>query len=367
MKIYRNIICLVFLFFSGSLYSQILKDTADINLIRRGVDYIYDLKFDRAREVYAKISSDYPGNPIPYLFRGIITYWENYPLVPGSPNVPSFKKDMKKCMNIAEGECSTADYPEYLLADLCARGMLLMYYADNDVSMSVLSLAPSTYRYIRRSFEYTSEYSDFYFFTGLYNYYREEYVDVHPVYKSLAILFPRGSRTKGLKELQTASRKSIFLRADSYSYLSYIYLGYENNYEKSMEYLDSLHSMYPDNMVFMTEYIKNLLLLKRYDAAEDALNKCKTGSLNDYFRASISIFNGIIQEKVRMNYRIAKDDYDKGLDLLNGYGEFADDYRAFAYFGLSRISGYYGEKSDRKKYRKQALNLASFKKISFDN
>ncbi|HKK43641.1 MAG TPA: hypothetical protein VJ963_14585 [Bacteroidales bacterium] len=367
MKIIRNCICLVFLFFSGSLYSQILKDTADINLIRKGVDYIYDLKFDKARDEYNKISEDYPENPIPYLFRGIITYWEDYPLIPGSPGVPSFKGDMRKCMDLAEGECSSEDYPEYLLADLCARGMLLMYYADNDISMSVLSLAPSTYRYIRRSFDYTREYNDFYFFTGLYNYYREEYVDVHPVYKSLALLFPRGSRTKGLKELQIASKSSIFLRADAYSYLSYIYIGYENDYEQSLVYLDSLHRIYPANMVFRTEYIKNLLLLKRYGEAESVLKSCDTLNLNNYFKACIIILDGILEEKVRMNYRAAKDDYNSGLVYLDGYGNFADDYRAIAYFGLSRISGFYGDKANRKKYRKKALNIASFKKINFDN
>ena len=367
MKIYRNFLCLVFLFFPVSLFSQILKDTSDIDLIKRGIDYIYDYKSDKAMEVYNTIRSEYPNNPIPDLFRGIMTYWEDYPLVPGSPGVQSFINDLRNSIELAEGECSPADYPEYLLSDLCARGMLLMYYADNGLSMKVLSLAPSTYHYIRRSFDYTSEYSDFYFFTGLYNYYREEYPDAHPVYKSLAILFPRGNRIKGLKQLQSSSKKSIFLRADSYSYLSYIYLGFENDYEKSLEYLDALYSLFPKNMVFKTEYIKNLLLVDRYYDAENVLKTCHPDSLNMYFRACITILEGIIEEKVHMNYTAATDDYNRGLSYLNGYGEFANDYRSYAYFGLSRISAHNGKKADRKKFRKQAQNLSSFKKINFDN
>ena len=63
-------------------------------------------------------------------------------------------------------------------------------------------------------------YSDFYFFTGVYNYYREAYPEAYPVYKPLALLFPKGSKTKGLEDLLIASKNSIFLKAEAFSFLS---------------------------------------------------------------------------------------------------------------------------------------------------
>ena len=59
--------------------AQLLQDTTALNLVREDIDYIYNMQFNDAREVYTKIVSLYPGHPIVYLLRGIMTYWENYP------------------------------------------------------------------------------------------------------------------------------------------------------------------------------------------------------------------------------------------------------------------------------------------------
>jgi hypothetical protein len=59
-----------------SVNAQVLSDTAMLNLIKQGVDYIYNFQFDQASAVYEKIKSRYPGHPVPYLYRGMITYWK---------------------------------------------------------------------------------------------------------------------------------------------------------------------------------------------------------------------------------------------------------------------------------------------------
>ena len=145
------------------------------------------------------------------------------------------KKNMQNCIALCEKKVKGQDEPEYLLINLCARCMLLLYYTDNDLTSEVFPLTMGTYKYLRRSFNYTSVYSDFYFFTGLYNYYREAYPEAYPVYKTMAFLFPKGSKNKGLRELQTAAKNSIFLKADSYSFLSGICIYFESNYLKASQ------------------------------------------------------------------------------------------------------------------------------------
>jgi tetratricopeptide (TPR) repeat protein len=361
---------MLLLSFQG-LQGQILRDTADINLVKSGVDYVYNLQFDKANEIYQHISEAFPESPIPYLFKGLIIYWKYYPLLPDSPERSYFEENMQKSIEISETKSDKdADYAEYLLTDLCARGMLLMYYADNGLSMDVFSLARSTYHYIRLSFEHTSEYNDFYFFTGLYNYYREEYPDAHPVYRPLAILFPKGNKIRGLKEIQIAAKSSIFLKADSYSYLSYIYICFENDFDKALSLNRTLHDLYPENLLFRSEYIKNLLLEKRYSEAEDIVKSCDLASGNKYFAAQILFFKGLLQEKVYRNLSEAESFYDKAIEYLENFGDYGDEYEAYAYFGLSRISkmnGINGDRGDKKKYRKKAVSLASFKKVNFDD
>jgi hypothetical protein len=365
-RLFLSSILLTLFLSSAPLTAQILKDTATFNLIKKGVDHIYNLEFDHAHEVYNKISRSYEGHPIVFLFRGIMTYWQNYPLLPSSPQRDAYETDMRHCIELCEKKHDAAYEAEYLLANLGARGMLLLFYADNDLSMEVFPLATSTYQYVRQSFDFTSVYSDFYFFTGLYNYYREAYPEAHPVYKTLAFLFPKGDKAKGIKQLQLAARSSLILKAESYSFLSGICISFENNYQLASQYSKSLYQLYPANLQYLAVYIKNLLLIKRYDEAERLIKSSVSKMRNAYFQAQISIFNGILYEKKYNDPGLAQQHYSKGVKEISIFGEFGNEYAAYGYFGLSRISDATGDKNYKKIYRKQAMELASFKKVNFD-
>jgi hypothetical protein len=366
LRIFLKSIILAFCMSNTVLNAQILKDTVSLNLIKKGVDNIYNFQFNNALEVYTKINHSYPGHPIGYLFRGMIIYWENYPLLPSSPEHTLYESDLRKCIEICETKQNEADEAEFLLADLCARGLLLLYYTDNDLSMKVIPLATSTYPDIRRSFNYTSAYNDFFFFTGLYDYYREAYPEAYPVYKSLAFLFPKGNKLKGIQELQTAAKNSIVLKAESFSFLSWIYSSYENNYQLSLNYTKSLHELYPANPQYTVEYIKNLLFEKQYDEAERMILSVSNNENNDYSRAQLSIFTGIVQEKKYHNAELARQYYNQGISEISNFGSVGNEFEAYAYFGLSRICDLKGDKKDKKKYRNKALELAEFKKNDFD-
>jgi hypothetical protein len=335
-------------------------------MIKKDIDYIYNLQIDNAVEVCKKINQSYPGHPVVYLLRGMIKYWENYPLIPSSPDRVSYEDDMRTCIELCEKKSYPANEAEYLLANLCARGMLLLFYADNGLSKEVFPLATSTYRHIRRSFDYLSVYSDFYFFTGLYNYYREAYPDAHPVYKMLAFLFPKGDKAEGLKEIQTAAQNSIVLKAESFTFLSVIYLSFENNYQQSYVYSKSLHELYPFNTEYLAEFIKNLLLIKKYDEAESLIRSSEKKISNSYFQAQLTIFNGILQEKKYHDNIQAQEYYNKGISDISVFGDYGNEFAAYAYFGLSRISKVNDDKHNKKTYRKRALDLANYKKINFD-
>jgi hypothetical protein len=350
-----------------SLTAQILKDTASLNLIRKWVDYIYNFQYSNADQIYSKINKSYPGHPIDYLLNGMKSYWEHYPLVTSSPERLSFEHDLRICIELSEKKHNPSDEAEYLLIDLCARGLLLLFYSDNDLSREVIPLASNTYQYIRQAFDFQTGYSDFNFFTGLYNYYREAYPDAHPVYKTLAFLFPKGNKANGINELRNSSQNSIFLKAESSSFLSNICINFENDFEKGMNYSKSLHERYPGNLQYLTDYIRNLLLIKQYDEAEKLITSYNTRTPNKYCLAQLSVLNGIIQEKKYNDPEKAIEFFNQGIRELSLYGDYGNDFAAYAYFGLSRLSDDKTDKHNKKTYRKKALDLASYKKINFDD
>jgi len=247
---------------SSRISAQILHDTVAVSKIRSGVDYMYNLELGKAGKIYSEIERIYPGHPVNYLLKGIYSYWQNYPLLPTSDAREDFEKNLRTCMDLCEEESYSNKYEdEALLTNVCSRGLLLLFYNDNDLSMKVFPLATGTFKYIMRSFDFVSSFADFYYMTGIYNYYREAYPRMNPVYKPLAALFPPGDIVKGLSELVRAAELSIFLKAESYSLLTYIYTGFENDFLKELLYSKTLVDKYPANPLYKALHIKNLLII----------------------------------------------------------------------------------------------------------
>lgn len=365
-KILVLITCILLSLTTLSLNGQFLKDTTSINLIKRGIDYVYNFDFNNADRVSSELRKSYPGHPVNFLFQGMITYWKNYPLVTTSPARESFEADMRKSIELCDNNKDPSAEAELLLVNLCARGLLLLFYTDNDLSFEVFPIAASTYQCIRRSFNFTALYSDFYFFTGVYNYYREAYPEAHPVYRTLAFIFPRGSKVVGLKHLGIVAKNSIILKAEAYSFLTQIFISFENNYRQATLYSKSLHNIYPENPEYLGSYIKNLLLIKQYDEAEKEIISSVEFLKNPFFQAQVTIFEAILQEKKYHDLKKAQQLYLKGIKDISVFRSYGEEYAAYAYFGLSRISELDGDADNEKIYRKLALKLADFKNIDFD-
>jgi len=148
--------------------------------------------------------------------------------------------------------------------------------------------------------------------------------------------------------------------------LSSINLAFEDNYEGSYVSSRTLHQMYPANLQYLGLYLRSLLLTKRYDEAEKLMASYGSTLLNAFCQAQFSIFRGVIQEKKYFNDKLAEQLYSKGIDDISSFGHISNEFAAYGYFGLSRISGRKGEANLKKTYRKKANELADFKNVNFD-
>jgi hypothetical protein len=346
--------------------AQLFQDSVAMRLVKKDIDCIYNQQFKSANDICQKIKELYPEHPVVFLLEGLSTYWRNYPMLDTSPERVSFEKELRQSIRLAEKNTNPAYSAEYLLANLCSKGLLLKYYDENNHIMEALPLVSSIYKYVKRSFKFTGECSDLYYYTGAYNYYRVAYPEIYPVYKPLAMLLQQGNKEKGLSELHFATTKAVVLRAESYSLLASIYLNFENKYELSCNYSKSLHEIYPDNMLYLSIYIKSLLLLKQYDEAEKLTTAALKSTENKFFQAQLIVFQGIIYEKKYHNFIRADQYYNTGISNINHFGEFGHEYMAYAYFGLSRISNIRNDKNIGNMYRQKALKYGDFKKINFD-
>jgi tetratricopeptide (TPR) repeat protein len=243
----------------------------------------------------------------------------------------------------------------------------MQYYADNDLSKKVISHVTPTYKMIRQGFGLKEEINDFYYSTGLYDYYREAYPEANPRYRTVARLLPKGNKQLGLQELDYSGRNSIFLGAESYSFLYYIYMFYEKNYSTALKYVKILNETYPDNPLYLSARVQILLLLKQYDNASPFMIKLSSYAANNrYFKMLGDVYTGIVEEKRDMNYESSQKFYFEAIAISKEFVNQTNEQISFAYFGLSRIYAMKGDLKKSKEYRKTANSLSSFRDVNFD-
>lgn len=359
------VFCLCLFFPAIKPQAQVLSDTATLKLVKATVDQIYGMKFGEAAETTGIISNKYPDHPVVFLLQGLIIYWKNYPLLSGSAGGKSFEGLMHRCIEKCE-KFDEENEAEYLLANMCARGSLLAFYSGNDLTSKVYSLGSSSYRYLRRSFEFTGTFPDFFFFTGLYNYYREAYPEAHPAYKALLAVFPAGDKEKGMYELRLAFKQSIFMKAESSTFLSSNYKYFENDYANASYFSSLISRVYPMNTVYLINCIEDLLLTGKYDEAEKLILSPDSKTNNAYFESQMKILNGILYEKKYRDMIRAEQEYLDGAGKIMEFRSYGEQYSAYAYFGLSRISALGNDKQKERLYRRKALDLTDFENVSFD-
>ncbi|MDP4224583.1 MAG: tetratricopeptide repeat protein [Bacteroidota bacterium] len=345
------------------LNAQILSDSSSVELIRRGISDIYNFRFTDAEKILDIVNSKYPGHPVTYLYKGMMMYWQNYPLSPDNPKARNFEAQVHTSMRTVELKEGWDKDPEKLFIDLCGRALLLLYYTDNDMRNEVIPISLSTYKYIRKAFEFDSQYQELSYFTGIYNYYREAYPEHHPVYKAVSVFFPHGDKQKGLTELEYSAENSVILKAEAYIMLSWINIYYEKKYSDALNYGRTLYNLYPDNLYFKGEYIKILLLLKKYEDAEKLIRP-QSGEENGYYQGQLAIFNGLLEEKKYHNYSAAGEYYKKGMDLAEKYGAFGEEFADYGRAGLKRVKDLKeGKSPERRKKDKDSANIDI---LSFD-
>lgn len=353
------------LFICCGLYSysqlQLRDDEELIPLLETDLRCIYNNEFDRASEITIQVEKKVGNHPVVSFLKGLIVYWRNDPLMHQSEDEEAFLMYMEECMKKSDKTLkANSEDLEAIFFSLISRGMLMLHYADNDLSRKVIPYAREAYKLTLSGSKRKDEFIEFYFISGLYNYYRVAYPEAHPVYKPLLIIFKAGNKEKGIEQLKDAIENTVFLRVESMLYLSYIYLHYENDPLHALALAEKLYKEFPNNKYFLARYTELLLLNDYYVRAIPYIKNLITCKENLYSIMKGFVFKGIIEEKVNMDYTKARKNYETGIQIADEYESWGDIYKAYAYKGLSRISKSEGDDAKMKEYERLAKKNATY-------
>ncbi|NLI24761.1 MAG: hypothetical protein GX419_08660 [Bacteroidales bacterium] len=331
--------------------------------IEPAVRLIYNYRFDTALVLISHIEQQVPDHPVVPLLKALWQYHNNFPLITGTDETDQYIALCSEAVNRCQVYLDrNPDDLEGVSFDMLARAMINLVYVDNGETMKVALGASALYRQVAKGFHLMDQFSEFYFTTGLYNYYREAYPEAHPVYKPVASLFPKGSKKTGLEQLKYAASHCIFLRAEALFYLSLIYLNYEDQPQLAAMLTSRLRALYPDNTYYLGVHIESLFINGHFEEADSLIAKLsQAGRKNNFHRMKYLIFRGIYEDRVLHRPESAKKYLEAGIRLTGQFNRYDESVRTMAYFALSRVYRQTGEQSMAQKYYRLGKQYAVYK------
>ena len=248
---------------------------------------------------------------------------------------------------------------EGVFFDLFSRAFKAMFWADNGKSGKVFPDLRTMFKHTKEGFDLKDEFPEFYFSTGLYNYYIEAYPEAHPIYKPLLAFMQDGDKELGLTQLNHAIHHTVYLRVESIRFMSLIQLHYENDLNSAALFAEMLNIEYPENLYFQGHLVTILLHQHRYKRVREVLDRksVQEGIFNEMIR---ELASGFMAEKEAGDHLSAERKYQEVLAFAEEIGPFADSFQAIAYMGLSRLYEKKGLPEASKKYARKSSNRTTY-------
>jgi hypothetical protein len=334
--------------------------------IKSELNYTYSTDFEKARIILNDLRKDIPGHPVISFMDALIIYWENFPLTPMHPLSEKFISLLEETS--MQGQKMLQKDPESLeglFFDLFARALFSEFWADNGKPSKVFPYLSSLYRQTLKGMDVQDRFKEFYFTSGLYNYYMEAYPEKHPTYKPIKLLFRSGDKKKGLVQLKHCAENAVYVRNEARYFLLHIYLNYESNFLQASEYASGLYREFPRNPLYAGEYAQILIYNQKFAIAEVVVNNLSKLP-GDFAKLEFHLYKGIMDEKYRIDYESAFTEYNKALRLASKYGDAGSNYNALAWMGLGRYYRFKKDYSSANRYFRMAANVSNYEYVLND-
>lgn len=340
---------------------SLLADKQSLEKVEDVTNLIYNGQHRAALQELSQLKNDVPADhPVFPMLRALNYYWQDAPMQTSSPHFDEFSKQLRETVRTSEIYLNrNQDETLVNFLALSAHSLLTRFHADKGDYMATIGEAKNAYSYMKKGFELTDEYSEFFFPVGLYNYYREKYPELHPVYKPFMFFFRSGDKQKGLEQLQYASQKNVFTKPEAGVFLVHIYLYYENNPAAALRNMRPLYKEYPENRFFRIQYAEVLLANNLFVSAKPHIEYLLQQN-DPYYKMSGALFHAIYLEKQEKNYPEASRYYQQALKTAEQLSYAANVYKAMAHAGTARIHHKQNETDKARAAYKKALELTSY-------
>ncbi|MFD2934684.1 tetratricopeptide repeat protein [Spirosoma flavum] len=351
-------------------YPMINSNPTARALVTAGLDQVYDSQFTAAEATFTQLAKLAPNHPSLDLLRGVGLYYQWFPARTDINLLQRCRKqlelaarkadDWQKAQKKTDGEDrstttpSATARPEAMFLYFTAEAMLAKIGHYEHEPFVAIRHAKNAYPFIQKGKAFQQQYPDFYLSTGLYNFYREVYPEIHPFYKTVAWVMTSGDKKLGMNQLQIATQKALLVRTEAILYLTHLLTDYENKPGTALPYLSQLTVRYPDNPFW------------RYKYAEALLSAHQTDSVPALIALLMAAKEPVYQQMgtlLKARYALEIGQYANAKSFA---GEVArssvkdETVRAYAYQVLARVARQEGQEKIVRQYYKLMLEFAEY-------
>jgi len=355
----RKIIFLL-LFCSSQGWAQILQDTYAKQLILTGLDHLYTYDFKESNAAFATFKSKYPKHPAGYLLTAMLIQQQYFPLKDHINPGKTYVGNLEKAFSLGEA-MYLKNNNDLESAFFCTSslGFLAAYEADNQNFIKAVNYAKKSYHYMKIGLLNTEKQPEFLYSSGVYNYYRICYPEIHPILKPFMFFFEDGNKKLGLVQLEGGAQKTVFVKNESMFYIGYIYNKYEGTPAKGLPFSLELTKKFPNNHWYALQRAELLTLTGNYEGAEEFIEKLEK-TKSPYYIGCALTFRAMREEFENRNLLAAESMYTKAL-AFPWEERFTKDIRGLAYLGLIRIAQKNNQTTKARKYTSIAKEYIEYK------
>ncbi|QHV95361.1 tetratricopeptide repeat protein [Spirosoma endbachense] len=353
----------VFILFTGRVlaqYPMINSNPTTRGLVTAGLDQVYDNQFSAAEVTFIQLEKLAPKHPAIDLLRGVCLYYQWFPARADVKLKQRCIQQLELAANKADGwqktlnDRSATAQPEAMFLYFTAEAMLAKISHFEHEPFAAIGHAKNAYPYIQKGKTFQQQYPDFYLSTGLYNFYREVYPEIHPFYKTVAWVMVAGDKKLGMTQLQLATKQALFVRTEAILYLTHLLTDYENKPTDALPYLAQLVVTYPNNPYWRFKYAEALLNAHQLDAIPHQISQLESTPEIVYHQMGALLKARYALEK---GQRSTAQTYAEEVVRSSVRDE---SVRAYAYLVLARVATLQGQQKQARQYYKQLLEFAEY-------
>ncbi|HVD99342.1 MAG TPA: tetratricopeptide repeat protein [Cytophagaceae bacterium] len=355
---------LIFFFSCSFLIAQpsnhILPDKSTTDIVKIALDHTYNFEFEESKTYCEQIRKRYPMHPGPDFIMALNLYWEmfyNDSFKEKSPQMLAYLTHSielsKKMLTYDEKDVEGVFFK---LANEC---YLALYYSERDETSSSIGYARKMYSSLKVAMTLKDKLNEFYFPTGVYNYYVVMYPEVHPVFKPFMFMFMDGDKALGLKEMDYAWKNAVFCKMECGYHLCNIYLKYEGKPLLAYPYTKALYEKYPGNIFFALRHAEALIAKGDYKEAEKIAHILYKSD-KKYFVSASFVLYGLLYENYFKEPETASMFFQKAIQKFQETANPEKDYLSMAYAGMGRYYKQAGNKQKATEYYKKCRDIAEY-------